>query len=351
MHNKMMAVCGLALLLTACKQTPTDTWSPEKANNWYASKGWLRGCNFIPSTAVNQLEMWQAATFDSTTIDRELGYAEGIGLNSMRVYLHHLPWVEDAAGFKRRIRTYLSIADRHHMSTALVFFDDCWNNVYDAGKQPPPIPGIHNSRWVQDPGIAIFTSPALADTLERYVKDILRTFGKDPRVLLWDLYNEPGSFGAGTKSLPLLEEVFRWSREINPTQPLTVGIWNPDLKVLNEFQEEHSDVITYHNYLPPDMHQQDINNLRSFARPLLCTEYMARPLGSRFDNIMPLLKKENIGAYSWGLVAGKTNTIYAQGMPVPDGSEPALWYHDIFRKDGTPYNEAEVKVIRELTAK
>lgn len=349
MLNKLMAVCGIALLITACKQAPSDTWPIEKAQRWYAAKGWLRGCNFIPSTAVNQLEMWQAATFDSTTIDRELGYAEGIGLNSMRVYLHHVPWVEDAPGFKQRMATYLAIATRHHLSTAFVFFDDCWNNVYAGGPQPPPIPGVHNSRWVQDPGIAIFDHPMLKDTLERYVKDILQTFGKDPRVLFWDLYNEPGSFGAGNRSMSLLEDVFRWSRAVKPSQPLTVGIWNPDLKELSEYEEAHSDIITYHNYLPPDMHQQDIQQLRPFNRPLLCTEYMARTLGSRFDNIMPLLKQENIGAYSWGLVAGKTNTMYAQGMPVQDGSEPALWYHDIFRKDGTPYNVAEIKLIRALT--
>jgi hypothetical protein len=353
MKNKLIAVCLClaAIFQMACTQPGTGVWSKEKANDWYATKGWLRGSDFIPSTAINQLEMWQAATFDTATIDRELGYAEGIGLNSMRVYLHHLPWVEDAAGFKQRIGTYLDIADRHHISTLFVIFDDCWNNVYHAGAQPAPKTGIHNSGWVQDPGIAIFNNPALTDTLERYVKDILTTFGKDQRIVLWDLYNEPGNSGYGNKSLPLLEKAFQWGREVNPSQPLSAGIWDWKLKDLSQFQETHSDVITYHNYSTPDVHQKDIDTLRTLGRPLICTEYMARTRGSRFDNIMPLLKKENIGAYNWGLVAGKTNTKYAWSTPMPDGGEPDPWFHDIFHPDGTPYSESEVEVIKGLTGK
>ncbi|NSL90094.1 cellulase family glycosylhydrolase [Chitinophaga sp. Mgbs1] len=340
-------------LLTGCNQPPAagKVWSGEKAAQWYAAQGWLRGCDFIPSTAVNQLEMWQEATFDTTTISRELGYAAAIGFNSVRVYLHHVPWVTDAAGFRSRIGAYLSIAHRYGISTLFVFFDDCWNREYSAGPQPAPRPGVHNSGWVQDPGDAIHRNITLTDTLERYVKDILTHFGHDKRVLLWDLYNEPGNEGHREKSLPLLKKVFRWAREINPDQPVSAGLWSWNLTELNRFQAENSDVITYHNYDKPEQHRQIIDTLRKLGRPLICTEYMARTNGSRFDNIMPMLKKENIGAYNWGLVSGKTNTIYAWSTPMPDGKEPPLWFHDIFRKDGTPYKEEEVQLIRELTGK
>jgi hypothetical protein len=351
MNYRFIALCVAVLVQMSCKQPEKGLWSKERANAWYAGKDWIRGSDFIPSTAINQLEMWQAATFDTATINRELGYAEGIGLNTMRVYLHHVPWVVDSAGFKQRINTYLDIADRHHISTLFVFFDDCWDSTYQAGPQRAPKPGIHNSGWVQDPGLAIHERPALADTLERYVKDILTSFSKDKRILLWDLYNEPGNSGYGNRSLPLLEKVFAWGREVNPSQPLSAGIWDWKLKDLATFQETHSDVITYHNYSPPEEHQRDIDTLRPLGRPLICTEYMARTRSSRFDNIMPLLKKENIGAINWGLVAGKTNTKYAWSTPMPDGSEPPTWFHDIFRPDGTPYSEEEVKVIRGLTGK
>ncbi|HWB91242.1 MAG TPA: hypothetical protein VG605_05300, partial [Puia sp.] len=223
-------------------------WSKEKANAWYATKGWLRGCDFIPSTAINQLEMWQAPTFDAPTIDRELGYAQGIGLNCMRVFLHHVAWQEDPGGFKHRMTAYLDIAAKHHISTIFVFFDDCWNATYHAGTQPKPKPGIHNSGWLRDPGKLYYDEPRLVDTLERYVKDILTTFKHDKRILLWDLYNEPGNSNYRQKSLPLLEKAFIWGREIDPDQPLSAGVWSSGLPILNAYQLSHSDVITYHDY-------------------------------------------------------------------------------------------------------
>ncbi|MDR2622226.1 MAG: cellulase family glycosylhydrolase [Dysgonamonadaceae bacterium] len=340
------------VLLAACNKPQEqirDVWTPEQANEWYKQWEWLRGCNFIPSTAINQLEMWQAETFDPETIDRELGWAANIGLNCMRVYLHHLAWDVDKEGFKQRMNDYLSIADKHHISTIFVFFDDCWNPVYEAGTQPEPKPGIHNSGWVRDPGELLFTDSTLIYTLETYVKDVLTTFKDDKRIVLWDLYNEPGNNDKGDESLPLLKKVFTWGRTVNPSQPLSAGVWRKDSENLNRYQLENSDVITYHNYNAVDDHRQAIDTLLKFGRPLICTEYMARRNNSTFQDIMPLLKAENIGAINWGLVDGKTNTKYAWSEPMPDGSEPALWFHDIFRPDGTPYKQEEVDVIKSLT--
>jgi hypothetical protein len=329
-----------------------EVWATQQANDWYKNWGWLRGADFIPSTAINQLEMWQAETFDPETIDRELGYAEGIGLNSMRVYLHHLAWQIDTTGFKNRVKQYLDIADKHGISTLFVFFDDCWNPTYQAGKQPEPKPGIHNSGWVQDPGDSIHINPEMIHTLEKYVKDMLTSFSHDDRIVLWDLYNEPGNSGYGNKSMPLVEKVFEWGREVNPSQPLSIGVWNWNLKELSDYQIKHSDVITYHNYGDSTEHKWYIDTLRTLSdKPLICTEYMARTRNSLFKDIMPILKRENIGAYNWGLVAGKSNTIYAWDTPMPDGREPEVWFHDIFRKDGTPYKQEEVEIIKKLTGK
>lgn len=367
-----LALCFATVLLSCAKKekpaepvaavdtvkTVRDIWSKEQANEWYKQWGWLRGSDFIPSSAINQLEMWQAESFDTTTISRELGWAESIGLNSMRVYLHHLAWEVDPAGFKDRVNTYLTIADKHHISTLFVFFDDCWNPTYEAGKQPAPKPGIHNSGWVRDPGNKVFTDTTFTTfdstqlaTLERYVKDVLTTFKDDKRIVLWDLYNEPGNSNYRNKSLPLLEKTFQWAREVNPSQPLSSAVWAKDLVDLNTYQLANSDVTTYHNYADEKQHKEWIDSLRTYGRPLICSEYMARTRGSRFENILPLLKAENIGAYNWGLVAGKTNTIYAWSDPMPNGKEPKLWFHDIFRKDGTPYKKEEVALIKSLTGK
>src|ERR1700744_2583421 len=133
-----IAFCLVCLAPAGGVSAQRPTWPADKANAWYADKGWLRGCDFIPSTAINQLEMWQEATFDTATIDRELGYAQSIGLNCMRVFLHHVAWQVDPEGFRQRMDKYLSIADQHHIVTLFVFFDDCWNATYQAGTQPAP---------------------------------------------------------------------------------------------------------------------------------------------------------------------------------------------------------------------
>ena len=329
----------------------SKVWSAQKANAWYSKHKWITGADFIPSTAINQLEMWQEKTFDPKTIDRELGWAENIGFNTMRVYLHSVAWKEDPKGFKKRMDQYLSIADKHHIQTLFVFFDDCWNKVPYPGKQPDPKPGIHNSGWVQDPGQPASNDVTIFPELEKYVKDVMGHFSKDKRILLWDLYNEPGNSGKGDSSLALLTKVFQWAREVNPEQPISAGLWRWDFEKLNTFQLLNSDVITYHDYEEPEWHKRVIQLLKIYGKPLICTEYMARTRGSYFSNVMPMLKAENVGAINWGFVSGKTNTIYAWDTPMPDGSQPKEWFHDIFHKDGTPYRQEEVDLIKKLNNK
>lgn len=359
MKNQILFLfLGGLLLLASCQNQKKEgenaevipkVWTLEQANLWELENGWLRGANFTPSSAINQLEMWQEETFDPETIDRELGWAADIGMNCMRVYLHHVAWDLDKEGFKDRMREYLEIAESHGIKTIFVVFDDCWNVTYQAGKQPDPKPGVHNSGWIQDPGILIFEDSTLVYKLEAYVKDVLQHFGTHGGIVMWDLYNEPGNSAYGGKSMNLLKKVFEWSWEVRPSQPLTAGIWNPGLVEFNQFQLKVSDIVSYHNYVEPANHQNAIDTLKKYGRPLVCTEYMARTRNSTFENTMPLLKQANVGAINWGLVAGKTNTIYAWDHPIPDGSEPELWFHDIFRPDGTPYKQEEVDLIKSLT--
>ncbi len=354
-YRSIMLLLAIIFMTGCTHEPPRDArrvWTKEQANEWYKREGWLRGCDFIPSTAVNQLEMWQAETFDTATINRELGWAASIGMNAMRVYLHHVAWQTDPSGFKERMSQFLTIAHRHGIGTIFVLFDDCWRPTCQAGKQPGPKPGIHNSGWVRDPGDVMYTDSTVVHILEGYVKDVVGAYSSDNRIILWDLYNEPGNSGYENKSMGLLKKVFQWARQVNPSQPLSAGVWDFSLRDLFEFQVENSDVITYHNYQNDTLHRACIDTIKRYGRPLICTEYMARKLGSRFDNIMPMLKAENIGAINWGLVSGKTNTIYAwDDKTHPDGSEPQIWFHDIFRKDGTPYKQEEIDLIKKLTGK
>lgn len=352
-----LIVAGMisGLVFTGCKSTKEDAsgvWSKEKAAEWYAQQPWLNGSNFQPSTAINQVEMWSGDTFDAATIDKELGWAEELGFNLMRVYLSSEVWKADSEGFKKRMDEYLAISSKHNIKTLFVFFDDCWNEETVAGKQPAPKPGVHNSGWVQDPAVSLRKDTAtLFPVLEKYVKDILTTFKDDERVLLWDLYNEPGNSQHGMASMPLLKNVFKWAREVNPSQPVSAGVWFFKYPELNKFQIENSDVLTYHNYRDPENHQLWIDLLRTHGRPMICTEYMARRNNSLFQNVMPMLKANNVGAINWGFVSGKTNTIFAWDEPKPNEKEPTLWFHDIFRQDKTPFDAKEVELIKKLNGK
>ncbi|RFM27782.1 cellulase family glycosylhydrolase [Deminuibacter soli] len=311
---------------------------------------WWVGTNFTPSTAVNQLEFWQQPTFDTATINRELGYAASIGMNCMRVFLHHVAWQQDSTGLLNRMDQYLAISTRHHIQTMFVFFDDCWNDDYAAGPQPAPKPGIHNSRWLKDPGNRIDTLPLLMDTLQQYVTAVVTHFRNDTRICCWDLYNEPGHFKHGLKSMPLLKNTLHWVKACSPVQPVTMGIWNPAFTGFNQFQLACSDVISFHNYRDTTSLKEAMDTLVNRGKMVVCTEYMKRPNNSTFTSCLPLMKRYGVGAINWGLVAGKTQTNYPQGNK---GGEPApaLWYHDIFYTDGHPFDETETSVIRRETGK
>lgn len=343
-------------------------WSKEKANSWYTKQGWLVGANFIPSTAVNQLEMWQADSFDEVTIDRELAMAHQIGMNTMRVYLHDLLWEQDAAGFVSRINTFLKIAQKHKIKPMFVLFDSCWDPFPALGKQRQPKPFVHNPGWVQSPGINALKNEAQYPRLEKYVKGLISSFKNDKRILAWDLWNEPdnknyasyGKVELADKSkyvAPLLRNTYEWARSANPTQPLTSGVWTGDwssadkLSEIDKIQLEQSDIITFHNYDDAGEFEKRIKWLTPYGRPIICTEYMARGNKSTFEGSLPIAKKYNVGAINWGFVDGKTQTKYAwDSWDKKYTADPELWFHEIFHTDGRPYRKAETDLIKQLTA-
>lgn len=341
-------------------------WPEEKAQAWHEKTGWLVGCNFMPSTAINQLEMWQAETFDPATIDRELGYEESLGFNTARVFLHNLLWTQDREGFLDRMEQFLKMADKHHVKSIFVFFDSCWDPDPKLGRQHEPKPFTHNSGWVQSPGRAFMEHPARLDELKGYVLGVLAHFQNDPRIAFWDLFNEPDNLNNSSygqiedpkktqSSLLLLDKVFAWAREANPSQPVSSGVWKGDwapgkLGDFEKVQLNQSDIITFHDYGPAEVLKHHIASLRVYHRPIVCTEYMARPAGSTFNPNLGIFKKEDVGAVNWGFVSGKTQTIFPWDSWTKTYTvEPPLWFHDILRKDGTPYKPEEVRYIRQIT--
>jgi hypothetical protein len=344
-------------------------WPEQKANAWYAQQPWLVGSNYIPKSAINQLEMWQETTFDPAEIETELSWAEAIGMNTMRVFLHDLLWRQDASGFRKRLDQFLTIASRHHIRPMFVLFDSCWDPLPHLGPQHPPVPGIHNSGWVQSPGAVALEDASQYQRLKEYVSGVVGAFADDDRILAWDVWNEPGADNLGSypkqelkdktaRVAALLPQVFQWAREANPVQPLTSAVWamdtSPDGANLGELQQiqlRESDVISFHNYTWPEYFKREVGWLKKYNRPVICTEYMARSVGSTFDTVLPIAKQEHVGAINWGLVAGKTQTFLPwESCEHPYVvNPPPVWFHEVFHPDGTPYREAEVNLIRQLT--
>jgi len=358
----------LTVVLISQAESATKQWTPQEAHDWYAAQPWLVGSNFVPSTAINELEMWQADTFDLPTMDRELGWAESLGMNTMRVFLHNLLWQGNGADLLDRMEKFLVVADKHHIRITFVLLDSVWDPNPKLGKQRNPRPHVHNSGWVQAPGAEMLRHPSRWDKdLKPYVIGVIGHFRDDKRVLMWDLMNEPDNGNGSYKkdelpnkakvALQLLGKEWKWARSADPVQPLTSGVWQGDdwssdkkLSKMARFQLHNSDVITYHSYDPPKQMQERIDSLKHFHRPIICTEYMARPRGSTFQSILPLLKKESVGAYNWGFVSGKSQTIYPwDSWEKVYTAEPAVWFHDIFRQDGAPFSADEVALIRKLT--
>ena len=341
-------------------------WSELKAKEWFEKNGWLTGCNYIPSDAINQLEMWQAETFNPGLIDMELGWAASIGFNTVRVFLHQLVWEKDKEEYLHRIDEFLTIAHNHSIKVMFVLFDAVWNPFPRLGKQPQPRQNVHNSGWVQCPGFDILNDPLRYDELKSYVQGIVDRFKNDDRVLIWDLFNEPDNMNLTSYkdddyilhkaelSMALLKKTINWVRMINPDQPITMAPWQHNwhcsrsISALDDYMFSHSDIISFHNYENKNRLEERILSIKErYDRPLLCTEFMARPFGNTFQEILPLFRKHNIGAYCWGLVEGKSQTHCTwDSWNTSNPEEPQLWFHDIFRKNGEPYKIEEIEFLK-----
>lgn len=350
-------------------------WSMEKARSWYDGREWIVGCNFIPSDAGNQLEFWDSETFNLDLIRRELDLAASIGMNALRIFLHDLAWKDDPDGLLARLDSFLTAAAERELAIMPVLFDDCWHEPGTLGLHPGPKPGVHNSMWLRSPGLAAARDPAQRPRLKAYVKAVISTFARDSRVLAWDLYNELGNFflpalaappparllrlaATGTAfylmpipTLPLFRDVVSWARDIAPDQPLTSSLWISHRGLESELLAA-SDIVSFHDYHDGRRLAHTIDELETKVgkRPLLCTEYLARTAGSTFESCLPIFEERKVGCFNWGLVAGRTQTIYSWKDGGRIAGEPELWYHDIFRADGSPYSGEEIALLRRVTS-
>ena len=347
-----LLVSSLVMVLPArAAEEQSRRWSKEKAWQWYNNIAPICGVNYVPSTAVNMLEWWQKETFDPATIDKELGWANKSGYNSVRCNLSFEVWEVDAEGLKKRLDKFLEIAARHKIGVMFCLFDDV--NFARAkpvvGKQPKPKPGVHNSRWVPSPTPKKVTDKTAWGALEKYVKDIVGKFAGDKRVLVWDLYNEPGNGGLGNKSLPLAKATFKWARAMKPIQPLTIGPWRGHGGDMAKALVELSDVVSYHAYSSAGGVEKTTKLYQKYGRPLLCTETLRRIKGQDYAAVLPVFAKYKVSWWNWGLVAGKQQTYLPwgkKGLTIEDH-----WHWDMLWPDGKPYDPKEIELIRNFSFK
>ena len=353
MKNNYWSVSGNILILLIMNLAALDAqshdskWSSDKAWKWYNDNPWICGFNYIPSSCINYTAMWDKTSFSPEVIDRELSLAEATGFNTVRVVLQFIVWEDDPQYFKDVFATFLSICSRHKMKVMPAFFDDCvfgTNIDPSLGKQPEPFEGWYAWAWSPSPGHTMVADSATWPRLEKYVKDVTGTFRNDPSILIWDLFNEPRN-----TSLPLVRRVFRWAREINPSQPLTVCIFG-DQKLQN-FISANSDIITFHNYSPKEDVEKTILSLKQYNRPVICTEWLNRPMGSTVESVLPLFYSENVGCLHWGLVNGKTQTDLPWGHRPGDGPYNRIWQHDLYTADLKVYSPYDIEVFKSFIGK
>lgn len=362
-------VLVISLILNGAAMAQTPQWTAEAANDWYSRLPWLVGSNYTQSNTVNQLEMWQAETFDSERIDMELGWAENLGFNVLRVFLNDQIWHKDTSGCQKRMGNLLKLADKHKMRVIFVLFNSSGDPYPQLGRQHQPKPGVRQSLWAQSPSGKALTDRTAMELALEYAKEVVAAFSIDKRILAWDVWNEPDNANVGRFGTyepvnkaelvrNMLPKAFEYARAGTPTQPLTSGLWRGDwsspdkLTPIEKIQVELSDFLSFQNYAGPEEFGKRVKWLQAYGRPVICTGFLARNQGSTPEAILPIAQKNDVGVFVSDLVAGKNQTWlpWDSWERAYTDRQPEVWPQDIFRGNGAPYKAEEVKYIRDFLA-
>jgi hypothetical protein len=366
--KRQVLVISLFSVAVAIAQTPQ--WSPSAAADWYARLPWLIGANYLQSNTVNQIEMWQNDTFDGDRIDMELGWAESLGINTLRVSLHQMLWDHDAGALKSRMGKLLTLADKHKMKVIFVLFDSFGDPYPELGRQRQAKQGVRDSVWAQSPGAKGLIDAQATEKALAYAEELVAWFSIDKRILAWDVWNEPDFVNTGVYAISeppnkidlvrkLLPKIFQYARAGSPTQPLTSGLYKGDwsspstLSPIEKIQIELSDFISFQNYEGPQEFEKRVQWLKAFGRPVMCTGFLARNQGSSVETILPIALKYDVGALVGDLVQGKTMRYLPwDSWQTPYvGREPPVWSQDLFLSTGPLYKKQDADIIRDMIAK
>ena len=348
-------------------------WSKERAWEWYNSRPWIRGCNYLPANCVNRIEMWQEYNSDKVfeTMEEEFKLIQSIGYNSIRVIIEFLVWDKEHDGYMERFERFLTLANKYGISVMLVLANDCMRpkgyEVDKLGEQPCDW-GYHGGRKMSQHGIFnamghhYLDEPETAPRFFAMIREFVEKYKNDERINIWNVYNEVGNSNRREVTLPNLKKIFEICREIDPIQPLTcetASYYGGDFFETCEVEKYgvlNSDIISFHNYGSYESNIRTIKNLKKFGRPLINSEWLARCLNNNVEELFPLYYLEKVGCYNWGLVGGKAqyyepwNSTWENYEKNPDLKwDFTKWFHDLFRLNHRPYNPKEIEIIKKYS--
>ena len=350
-------------------------WSKEKIWEWYNSRPWLRGCNYMSADCANRIDQWQELGFEDRfkTTEEELKLMQNTGFNTVRLIIEYVVWKEEHDGFMERFDRYLSLCAKYGISCMIVLANDCmppkterWKMPY-VGKQEYDW-GYHGGKMHSQHGSHNGPAPHFylddEESREDYfkmVEEIVTKYKDDERICIWDLYNEPGNSQRQDITLPNLKRMFDTVRGIDPSQPLTVGVFkirgdeSVPLNSLEQYAIDNSDIISYHFYRDYNEHVKIIKRLKKEGRPILNTEWLGRCLGNDVFTLFPLFYLEKIGCYNWRFVAGKYQTYEpweSTWIKYECGEDTDVdftkWFHDLYRPNHRAYDPKEIKLIKDF---
>lgn len=346
-------------------------WSKEKAWEWYNKQPWIRGFNGYPSNCVNRVAMWQEWGHKEVIeqVEREFALARQTGFNAVRAIIQFEVWCFEHDSFMNNLEEYIALADKYGIKVMLTLGNDC---TVPKEKFKPVVFGEQKVDWGYHSGIeegphsaglagagyCLLDEPEYEKKYYEMVRELAKKYCKDPRLQIWDVWNEPGNGRRDGMSLKAMEKFFEIIRSYDPIQPLTADVWSytEDFNPKRDIEKralELSDVITFHYYGSYANMVAIIEKLKNdYGRPLINNEWLNRIADNNVKEIFPLFYLERIGSYHWGLIAGYSQTYEPWGHYFVDylkeGSTLDLtkWQHDLYRFNGLPYDVNEIKTIR-----
>ena len=367
------------------RMTKQEIWE------WYNKNPWLTGCNYVPSKSP-ELSIWQEDTYQEIlpTVQHELDIIQKLGMNTVRMGIPFNIWYHEKDKFFDRMDSILSLLDHHGITLMPILFNDCvnfgrpedisvpypkgkhnWDIGYHGGHARNQFSGIpeiskdpnlsKKDRFFSDKGWIYWDEEEYRPILLEYTHQIISRFRNDKRIIIWDIWNEPGNCNRGSLSVPYLKEAFQAAREEDPIQPLTAGVWeypehygednSIDVDEIGRLAINLSDIVSFHCYSRFEKVKKVVNALEREGRPMLNTEWLNRILGNRIEDQLPFYRNKRIGSYLWGCVAGYSQHYLPWGNLLKDKSlDFTLWQHDLFRGDGKPYDPDEIKMIKDIDA-